>query len=212
MLLDYTVSESPSKIYSLTCKNNSNDPYIFYMFQKMPTQPNEVLSLAWLTSPYKIATNSYVTFKWSIDYNFIWGNTGTLANGEIYDAGGSCSCSPTGDNITTFNVIEGAPLFTTPIGGGEDGTLTILLGENIPPNMFSIGIGMSGQGTVVQMALPNIKLSYSLTPEYYVAVSSQIISAEVLDCTDDNVCLVKFPENIYSLTATLNSDNSWSIS
>jgi hypothetical protein len=40
--------------YSLTLKNDSAQPWTFYVYQQMPKQSANVFSLAWFCSPFQI--------------------------------------------------------------------------------------------------------------------------------------------------------------
>lgn len=210
-VFNFALADSNSTSYTLTCKNKSSIPWTFYMYQKLPNQPKEIFSLAWLTSPYKIAPNSQITFQWSIDYTFVWGNTGTLQPGVTYDAGGSYPCSPDGENLTTFDIIDNAPQLTVPTSGGTAGSLTIQEGAHFPNNTFSTGIGMSGQGTFVQQSLVNTKQLYTPEPVYYVAAANSIQSGCVLQQTVSQTGKVLYPSSVYKLTATFGDDQTWTI-
>jgi hypothetical protein len=211
MFMSCASTDSNSTKYSLNCINNSTVSWNFYMFQKMPNQPKDIFSLAWLVSPYKIAKNNHIKFEWSIDYTFIWANTGTLQPGVTYDAGGSYPCSPNGNNLTTFEIIDNAPTLSIPTTGGTDGSLTIQEGSLFPNSTYSTGIGMSGQGTFAKQALVNTKQLYTPNPEYYIAAADSVQSGCVLEQVITEAKLVKFPDHNYNLTATLTSDNTWSI-
>jgi hypothetical protein len=198
--------------YSLTCKNNSETAWTFYMYQKLPDQPSEVFSLAWLASPFKIAPNTQITFKWSLAYNFMWANTGSLKPGITYQASSTVDCSPSGNNITTFDMLDGnTPSLSAPATGGEAGSLIIKEGASFQNNRFSTGIGMSGQGTFVQQALVNTQQVYIPEPVYYVAAANNIKMGCVLTETMSQTEKVEFKDNVYHLTATLNDDNLWSL-
>ena len=205
-------SEENGTNYSLTCVNNSSADWVFYIYQKMPNQPKEVFSLAWFASPYKISSGDQITFHWSINYSFVWGDTGTLKPGITYNASGKKSCSPDGNNQTTFSMNDNTPQLSIPIPGGQAGSLTIHEDGNIPNNKFSTGIGMSGQGTFVQQGLQNIDQVYTPEPVYYIAAAQSIQMGCVLAQSISKSQQVVFDANIYSLTATLGSDQLWTIS
>lgn len=199
--------------YTLRCVNNSVVNWVFYIYQRMPQQPGDIFSLAWFASPYKISPGSYVEFDWSIDYSFVWGNTGVLLEGINYIAGGIKPCSLTGNNQTTFSLDDNAPQLSDPTPGGQPGSLRVNIAGNVPNQMFATGIGMSGHGTFVQQALMNSSQVYTLEePKYFVAAATQMQMGAVLPETITGAAEFKYPINVYKLTATLGADNRWTIS
>jgi len=213
MLLNYVLKNTRNFVYKLKCINNSNSSCFFYIFQRMVNQPNNIFSLAWLVSPCKISKNDWVKFQWSSDYSFIWAHTGLLTADKTYDAGGSCACSPTGNNLTTFELLDNVPTLSNPTTGGTDGSFTIQEGSSFPNNTYSTGIGMSGQGILAKQALVNTKQIYSSEYQYYIATSDEEIEAgyileQSITCSPEII----YSNNIYDLTISLNIDNTWSIS
>ncbi|MFD1820601.1 hypothetical protein SAMN04515674_10446 [Pseudarcicella hirudinis] len=208
---DETLS-SNSTTYSLVCTNNSSVDWVFYVYQTMPNQPSQVFSLAWFASPFKISVGSRITFRWSLDYSFVWGNTGSVFPGITFDAGGVRDCSLTGANTTTFSMDNNAPQLSTPVPGGQPGSLTIYQSSNIPNGVFSTGIGMSGSGTFVQQALANTVQQYTPQIKYWVAAASQMQMGAVLAETVSQAQSFAFPINVYTVNANLGPDNQWTIS
>lgn len=198
--------------YSISCINNSSVAWTFYIYQKMPNQPSDIFSLAWFASPYKIAPGAQIKFLWTIDYSFMWAQSGTLMPGVLFAANQYKDCNLDGVNMTTFSMDNNTPNISNPIKGGQAGSLTINEAGNIPNNAFSTGIAMSGQGTFAQQALANTKQIYTPEPEYYVAAGNQVQMGVVLAQTITNTAKFKFGSSIYSLKATLDDANEWSIS
>jgi hypothetical protein len=198
--------------YTLKCVNDSVADWVFYIYQRMPQQPSDIFSLAWFASPYKISPGSQIVFDWSIDYSFVWGNSGVVQPGVNYNASGSKPCSLTGNNQTTFSLDDNAPQLSNPTTGGQAGSLTVNVAGNVPNLMFATGIGMSNQGTFVQQALQNAPQIYTPEPEYYIAAGTQMQMGVVLAQTITGAAEVKYPQSVYTLTATLGSDQKWTIS
>lgn len=197
--------------YSLTCVNDSAADWIFYVYQKMPNQPSDIFSLAWFASPYKIVQGGSITFTWGIDYTFVWANTGTLQPGVTFSAGQQISASPSGNNQTTFSLNNNAPQLSPATSGGQAGSLTINEASNVPNNVFSTGIGMSGQGTFLQQALQNTTQVYTPEPRYYVAAGTSVQMGQVLAETVTMTAEITFQPNVYSLKATLTASQTWDI-
>ncbi|MDO5969866.1 hypothetical protein Q4Q35_08600 [Flavivirga aquimarina] len=210
--MSFANESSTGTPYKLVCKNNSSVPWVFYVYQTMPSQPSDIYSLAWFASPYKISPGSSITFEWSIDYSFVWGNTGTIKPGITYDASGLKDCDPNGANMTTFSTDDNAPQLSDPVTGGQAGSLTINEAANVPNSTYSTGIGMSGQGSFVQQALTNATQVYTPEPKYWIAAATQTQMGEVLAQNIAGSEEVKFTTNVYTLYATLGDDQKWTVS
>lgn len=207
-----TIEATSGTKYNLICENQSTTDWVFYVYQTMPSQPSDIFSLAWFASPYKISVGSKITFSWNIDYSFVWGNTGNVSPGVTFDAGGVKPCSLTGANMTTFSLDNNAPQLSTPVSGGQAGSLTINEASNVPNNVFSTGIGMSGYGTFVQQAFANTQQAYTPVPKYWIAAANQMQMGVVLAQTVNQAASFDFPNNVYTVNATLKQDNTWIIS
>lgn len=202
-------SEVAGTPYSLTLKNESASPYTFYVFQKTPNQSKNVFSLAWFASPFTMVPGNQIRFEWSIVYNFVWGATGDLVPGVTFDAGGAIGADPDGTNTTTFDVDPG-PSLSKAVKGDPAGSLVISDSDTVPNGKFSVGIGMSGAGTFVVQAGPNLTHTFTPTPTYWIGAGSNISVGKVLEITTNNpISQVTFPANEYKLTYALNTSNTW---
>ena len=200
--------------YHLELVNDSNQEWTFYVYQKAPERTHEkIFSLAWLVSPFKVRVGDHINFDWSIDYQFVWSSSGTLMPGVVFRAGGEKPCKPSGKNHTKFSAPVGkAPGLSDAFKGGDQGTLCIEDGEYVPPDTFSVGIGMSGNGTFVDQAGPNLTHLFTPTPNYWVAAGREVKIGTVLDIqTVTKTDQVIFDHNVYSMKATLTQSNEWEI-
>ena len=200
--------------YHLLIQNRSNSPWIFYVYQTDPDVDKEkIFSLAWFASPYKIAPGNDIGFDWVVDYEFVWSHTGRVKPGVRFRAGGSKDCKPSGANHTNFNTPpDGAPDLSEPVKKPEEGVLYIHTGNDVPTNTFAVGIGMSGNGTFVQQAEPNLNYQFIPKPTYWVAAGSKMKVGTILDIqTVTQTAEVDFPRRVYSMVATLTKDNTWKI-
>ena len=196
----------------MTLINNGNREWKFYVYQKDPNrrQP-DVFCLAWLVSPYLLRVDAQVEFQWSLDYVFVWNSTGKLKPGVTVVTSGKQECSPSGNNATTFKALP-APGLSEATHGSESGTLIIKDDGDVPADTFSVGIGMSGAGTFLQQAEPSLLHKFTPKPSYWVAAGLDVEVGTVLDIqTITPTAEVQFPPGIYSITATLNKDNTWSV-
>lgn len=200
--------------YSVNFINNSSNSGKVFIFQQDPdmqkpdNQGSDIMSLAWFSKTAH--PNTKIKFTWSLDYSFVWSETGVLKPGIMFDASQVEAADLTTNNETTFSYDDGAYEFTD-LRSGTPGSLIITEAGNVPSKMASVGIGMSGSGTFVKQAQPNLTLIFTPHPKYYIAFGNQE-QGEVLDITEiNNPGLLDFPPNVYSLTATLNVDNTWTI-
>lgn len=197
--------------YTLECRNDSIAPWVFYVYQTMPQQPSDVFSLAWFASPYKLAKGAKISFTWSIDYSFVWGNSGVVMPGVNYQAGAVVPCDLTGANQTTFSYNNNTPDLSTPVTGGQAGSLTVNQSSTVPNAVFGTGIGMSGQGAFVQQALANAPQIYTPTPKYWIAAATSIQMGVVLAQTITQNAQITFPSNTYKMYATLSDQQIWTV-
>lgn len=219
--IEYTLSDSrelemlydaAQVQYTLTAKNESSNPTTIAVFQKDPDIGiSNVFSLAWFSKFAYQSTD--VKFNWKIDYNFVWSETGELAPGVVFDASQSLGAGLEADNQTSLehDSENGAYFFTKAVTAPPKGILRILQTENVPLRQASVGIGMSGHGTFVVQAQPNITLNFTPHPNYYI-VAGNFSQGEVLDISQvTNAVKVEFPPGVYQMTAVLKKDNTWAI-
>ena len=199
--------------YNLKLINEGNQPWTFYVYQRKPdVQEANLFSLAWLVSEYALRVGDFIEMTWTVDYNFVWGQTGTLRPGVTFHSGGTKPCNPSENNMTIFSM-DPAPGISPAAAEVPKGSLIIHDDSKVPPGKFSVGIGMSGVGTFVQQAGPSLLHHFTPTPAYYVAAGTNVQVGEVLNIQSMTpTAEVKFPTNVYSMTATLGGDNKWTLS
>lgn len=74
-----------------------------------------------------------------------------------------------------------------------------------------VGIGMSGSPTFVVNAQPNMNLTFTPHPEYWIAFGN-FNAGEVIDVQAiSNAAKIDFPPGIVAMNVTLNQDNTWEI-
>ena len=203
--------------YKLTVVNNSNKDWKFYIYQKDPNlkQP-KTYSLAWLVSPYIMRVGTLVRFEWKLDYTFVWNDLSELTPGATPTTIGIQPCSLKGKNTTTFNAYP-APGLLEPTKGHKpahkSGTLYIADDKDVPVDTFSVGIGMNDAGTFVEKAEPSLPHKFTPKPSYWVAAGEDVEVGSVLDTELLGMITteVVFPLNVFSMKATLEKDNTWTI-
>ncbi|MGG7539858.1 protein rhiA [Rhizobium sp. ZK1] len=198
--------------YSLLLKNQSAQPWTFYVYQKMPQPSADVFSLAWFCSPYQIRVGNQIKFTWEIAYNFVWSDTGELIAGVDFLASGVQDCSPDGQNTTTFS-LKGGPGLSNSVKGPPSGSLLINDDSTVPNSRFSVGIGMSGTGTYVVQAGTNLQHTFTPTPSYWIAAGTNVKVGTVLSIdTITQTKEAKFPSAVFNLVGVLDETNTWDIS
>ncbi|MBD8655626.1 protein rhiA [Oxalobacteraceae sp. CFBP 13730] len=197
--------------YNLTLKNQSAMPWTFYVYQQAPNQQSSnVFSLAWFASPFTMAPGTQISFDWHIDYGFVWGATGEVRPGITFKASDCAPAGLTDDNTIKFSNINNTPDFSQPATGNPSGSLVITDASNVPNSTFMVGISMSGAGTFVTPAGPNLIHTFTPTPTYWIAAGTDVQVGTILDITTINQNkMIEFPVNTYDVTYSLGQDNVW---
>lgn len=196
--------------YSVVFVNKSTQTGNACMFQQDPdiSIPN-VMSLAWFAK--RTAPKTTVIFRWSIEYDFVWSETGNLTPGVVFVASQVVPADLSTANQITFGKSDGAYTFSSQGKGPRTGNLYITEDGTIPPNAVSVGVGMSGFGTFAVDAQPNSNLTFTPHPQYWITFGNYV-QGQVMDIGHvNNPAQIVFPTNVYSMTAILNPDNSWTI-
>ena len=209
LILDVSTGSGPG--YTLECWNYSKVNWFFYVYQKMTEPLDSIFSLACLVSPCLIRPDSFSKFVWTTDYCFVWYGIGELEPGVNFNIGGEKPCSPNDKNKTTFNLDGSAPGLSEPTSDPTSDKLIIEIAGDVPDLMYSSGIGMSGQGTFVQQSSMNVQQQYCTDNRYWVAAAAQMKMGQVLSQTINNTMEFHFPQNVYTLTASIGQDNKWTI-
>lgn len=196
--------------YSVVFVNNSDQTGSACIYQQDPNiGVPDVMSLAWFSQI--AAPTTTVVFQWTINYNFVWSETGNLVPGVVFTASQTWDADLSSNNQVTFTNNGGAYTFQNLTAGPSQGNLYIQQAGTIPADQASVGVGMSGFGTFVVQAEPNMNLIFTPQPEYWITFGNYI-QGQVMDITEvSNPGQIQFPANVYSMTATLNSDNTWTI-
>ena len=130
---------------------------------------------------------------------------GRLQPGINFSALGMKDCDPTGANTTNFTITNNTP-------GLSSGTLKIVDGRDVPPNKYAVAVAMSQNGVFAVNAGPNLTHVFTPTPSYWVTAMQDVKQGNVMDIkTVTQNTELKFPPNVYSLTATLQADNTWAV-
>ncbi len=204
-----TMLKSTEQPFTVEAVNNSTQFSDFCLIQSHRDAGANLFSLAWLV--HRAWPSTQVRFEWTTDYCFVWGETGVLRPGVNFFAGEVVPAALDANNQITLDYQYGAFRFINP-SMGQPGSLTIQNAGDVPINTGAVGIGMSGQGTAVLQAMPN--MNFIITPklEYWIAAGvfqqGEVLNVEALT----RMAQIEFPPNIYNMVATLDQDNNWTIS
>lgn len=194
--------------YSVKFINNSINKGDVCIYQTNPNIVGDTMSLAWLTKTAHPTTK--VKFSWEIDYSFVWSETGVLAPGAIFEASQTFDTDLRCNNKIHFCHDDGAFTFKD-VSDGSNGEFMITLDKNVPLNIASVGIAMSGKGVFARLAQPNMTYIFDPHPRYWITFGN-FEHGEVLDITRiTNKAELYFPPNVFEITAVLNRDNTWTI-
>jgi hypothetical protein len=207
--------------YTLRVVNNSTNFMDMCMYQQDPDiGVPDALSLAWFAKPAYPTTT--VLFRWTVDYSFMWSETGMLVPGVFFDASQTWPADPSivgpatekkaGNQIGLSHPSPNAYTFKSmPTSGAKNGSLYVKEDPTLPVKRASVGIGMSGSGTFAVQSQPNLNLTFTPHPVYYLAAGTYT-QGEVLDLGSiTNSTDIRFPAGVYSLTATLTENNTWQV-
>lgn len=195
--------------FTINFTNNSHSSGSFCVFQQDPGNPSPyVYSLAWRVERGFPQAN--VAISWNTDFSFVWGHTGTLMPGVAFRAGENYPAGLLNDNEITLTNRGGRYQFVDRRTGYQQGALTIMTDPSTAINDASVGIGLSGEPSFAVQAQPNMSFRFSSRLEYWVTFA-QVTQGEVLDRHRIDAVRVDFPHGIFSMNATLNADNSWTI-
>ena len=196
--------------YSLTVNNQASHSAYFMVYQNDPTlwDPN-ALSIAWFAKFSNPSPTSKVKFSWGVDWGFSWGDTGKLQAGVQYDASETYEPQGPSDNLITLDY-NGAYFFGTPSAGADPNRFYMQESKNIPVgSSASVGMTMSGNTVYAVQARPNQNLTFSPHPTYYLAYGSYEEGKVIDVSTINNPLQLVYATGVYSLTTTLNADNTW---
>ncbi len=194
--------------YTLNCINNSQISGSFAIFQKAPplTVAPNVFSLAWFARP--TAPKTQVSFTWSVEYSFVWSETGVLKPGINFSASQVLAADPYAQNMVLLGLDNyGATRFDKLSSNGTPGSLTIQQLSTVVPDRTSVGVGMSGSGTYAIQAAPNMTAVFSPHPNYWVLFGNYT-TGDVMDIEDISGAVeVTYGGSLANRTATLGLNN-----
>jgi hypothetical protein len=201
--------------YSLRV-TNALKPGTFCVYTTCPDNKVQLnlQSLAWFTKAANPKTT--LTFEWSLDYSFVWSQTGKLEPGVLFRASQDFPADPKKPELSKvfLDRANGAYEFTSNALADKTppaGTLGIYTGGDIPRNDVSTGIGLGGSPALAVSAAPNMGYTFIPKIKYWIAYG-YFVCGQVLDLNAMTLIQeIAFPLNVYDVGVTLTEDNTWTL-
>ncbi|MCU1347381.1 MAG: hypothetical protein JWO56_411 [Acidobacteria bacterium] len=191
--------------------NNSPNAGNLVVYQQLgPQRPQ--LPLAWF-SKY-VYPQTQVSFSWDpSDYDFVWSGTGQIQSGVVFEASQVVPANLTTKNQITlaYDPVNHVFYFKSQTAGRQAGTFTINQDDTIPLNGAAVGIGMAGRASFAVQAVPAVTLQIVPDITYWVTFGTIQQSAFFIAETFVAPVQAAFPQNVNSMTVTLNPDNTWTV-
>ena len=170
------------------------------------------MTVAWLVQP--CAPGNTVVFNWSIAYSVMWSQTGNLAPGASFVTYGSANVDPSQGDIQKFGLLGPAYSFLGPYASkGNPGTVGIACDGTVQNNQVSLALGMANKPVFACAAQPNINITFTPKPKYYLAFG-QFQQGQIVDVAtmSNSIELNYQAKGTYSFTAAIDAFNTWSLS
>ena len=194
--------------YELIFKNESKNTGDVCIFQQQPSD-TDFQTLAWITKT--ASPDTEITFQWDVDYAVLWSEEETR-NGIKITSSEILPADLESQNEITLTKKDGAYQFINQTTNKSIiGSILIICDNTVEANQAIVGVNISGKGVFTRAANPN--MTYQITPqnEYWIDFGS-FTEGEILDTeTFNKAAEITYPDNVYSMTAILNADNTWTI-
>jgi len=200
-----------STVYSLRIINNSDQSGDFCLYQVNPkVRDPYIMSLAWFSK--RAFPKTSLMYEWALDYDFTWANTGSLKQGVIFTPSQLINGGLNHDNMITFTQENGSPQFkdlaTNP---AFEGLQRIECDGTTVRHQTAIGVGVSNLPAFARQSEPNMGFSFSPQVQYRLTFG-YYQQGEALNLDQiSHFTIIDFPPNVYSMTATLNPNNTWTV-
>ncbi|HBF28467.1 hypothetical protein [Rhizobium sp.] len=168
--------------YRLTCINNSqlSGSFAIYHVPPQSQKTQHLSSVAWLARP--AAPGTQITFGWSTDLSFVWGERGTFGGRTVFNASQFAPADPSRENIIDFTSDPyGAPTFQNLEPGGPQGTMTI---RQLNANFqfpINLGIAMGNRPIYTVNFNANITTTFIPHTDRYWVVFGDYVPGETIN-------------------------------
>lgn len=196
--------------FTINFTNNSSSSGDFCVFQQIHNSPNQdVFPLAWRVE--RAAPQTRLAISWNTDLYFFWAKTGELLPGVVFYPGENAPTDLTRGNEITLTKKDRDYQFVDQRDSYQQGSLRIMSDANTAIRNASVGYGMSGVPQFAVQAQPNMIFQFTPRFEFWVTFGN-LTQGQVLDPDQINTPVqIDFPHGIFSMNATFNPDNTWTI-
>lgn len=205
-----TPVQQSSGIYSLNITNQSPSTINVCLYQTSDWNPN-AMSLAWYTA--SVFPDCNVTFNWSNDYSFCWGQTGAIKPGVMFQCAQVVEADLNNANMIELNSSGyGSYYFTSPTAGSQTGSLSMLTGASVPISEIAVGYACSGSPALIRQAFPGETVEFSPEQAEIRLGISNCQQGEIID-VENITNPIQIPSSTAgNINATYTPDNQWDIS
>jgi rhizosphere induced protein len=197
--------------YSLQVTNSSSKFEDLVLYQK----PDDLglrnaLPIAWLTAPAFPGTT--VVFRWTQDYSFMASQTGSFRPGIVFRPQATVATDPDNESVNHIRLASngGGVTFVRDNDPARRGSLAIRQEAGVPRGSAAVGIGMSNEPIFAVQAEPNVNLTLTPHPDYWVTAGTyergQALDADRIT----NEAHLPFGGTT-AMTAVLDAAGHWSV-
>lgn len=195
--------------YQLKVINYSKNYGDICVFQTLPDQPDNLLSLAWFSKA--VHPNTAVEFNWSMDYSFTWTESEALRPGAVFSAEEEKKINlevpaKTASALSVSN--EDKPFFKQTEQTVPAGEIGILTDQTMTGEDYAIGINVAGAPAFAMQAEPDLHFTFRPHPQYWVALGDfkkgEVLPPEIME----DAVPIDLNETVSACKLTLSPDGA----
>jgi rhizosphere induced protein len=200
-----------SQQYQIVITNSAPVTKGFCVYQQGPTDIiTDHNALAW--RPTTVAPGSTNTVSWEEKYSFAWGNTPTFHAGSVFTPSQMLDAGLNSNNAVNYNCQNGVYSFSSPSTQSPAGNLYVNIGADVPGGDTAVGVGVDGSPVFAMRVRPGMGYMFTSGNSIWLTTGNYT-EGQVLDMSNmQNTVQVSFPAGVYTMYATLNADNTWTLS
>lgn len=200
-----------SQQYQVIFNNNTTSAGTLCCFQQGTSGYfTEGQPLAWQVQI--VAAGSEDTISWTPDYCFVLGQPGQLNQGDIFAAYQTLNADLNDSNSVNLVYDNNECQLTGQSAKAPGGVLYVQVNSDVPQAGAAFGIGMNSMGTFALPAMPGCGYEFPADITYWLAFGNYIQGQALYVPDMLNIQQVVFPAGVYTMYATLNADNTWTVS
>lgn len=193
--------------YKLKVNNESGkDGYVMIFCGKPDSSYSDIQTYAWQSK--FIYTGVRAEFKWQVQWAFMWRQLNAVNESQQIV---SADLQANNEITLDYDIPHQAFHFCDQKQGDEVGYLYIKETVNVPGNMAQVGVALSGHPVFMVNSEPNLNVKISPKANYFIIFGDSDHSGPIDVDELTEAVEIKFPSNIFSLTAVINSDGCISV-